>query len=315
MSRETFVPKAFNEEHSRIIEHANELLEDLHAGGFEVTLRSLYYYFVAEDTWFPNTIQSYKRFGGIINDGRLAGLIDWELLKDRVREVETHPSWNSPTSIMESAVDSYQENLWRGQEKRVHLRIEKDAQIGVVKPACQRWRVPYVACRGNTSQSEAYEAGKLFARQRRQGLWPVVIYMGDHDPSGVDMTRDNIERLSMFAGFDVEVHRIALNRDQIDDLNLPSNPAKLTDSRAGVRRDGSVIPGSYVDIHGYESWEMDALRPRYVDNLLEEEIMRHIDMDIWDERKAEEAHNQRILRAVYDRWDEVEEMFGGEDEE
>jgi hypothetical protein len=303
MSREIFVPKKFNAEHQRIIDHAIDLLEDMRAQGFAVTLRSLYYQFVTEECWFPNTIQSYKRFGGIISDARLAGLIDWELLEDRVRTVEKLPSWASPTDIMESAVNQYRENLWAGQDRRVHLRIEKDALIGVIQPVCERWRVPYVACRGNTSQSEAYAAGKLLRAQIDRGLNPLVLYLGDHDPSGIDMTRDNIERLSMFAGEDIEVRRIALNFDQIEEYRLPGNPAKLTDSRAGA----------YIARFGNESWELDALKPSLMESLIEREIKAAIDLDLWGEAKAAEEHNQRILEAILNRWGEVEELFGNQE--
>jgi hypothetical protein len=312
LSRETFIAKRFNAEHERIIVHAIEMLEELHDDGFEVTLRSLYYYFVAEERWFPNTLQSYKRFGDIIGQARLAGLIDWDLIGDNVRVAHQLPHWSDPQNIMESVVAQYREDLWEGQPRRVHVRIEKDAQIGVTKPVCERWRVPLTACRGNTSLTEAYNAGKVFQREFAAGLWPVVIYLGDHDPSGIDMTRDNVDRLSMFARMGVEVRRIALNRDQVDELRLPGNPAKITDSRAGLRKDGSIIPGSYIDLHGFESWEMDALRPRYVDALIENEIKSLLDLDLWAERKAREDHNHSILSAILHRWDDVETLFGGE---
>lgn len=314
MACEVFVPKAFNAEHSRIIAHAIDLLEEARADGFSVTLRSIYYQFVAEECWFKNNLQSYKRFGGIMSEARRAGLIDWSLLEDRARKVEKLAHWSSPQDIMESVVYSYRENLWAGQERRVHLRVEKDTINGVIKPVCERWRVPFLACRGNTSDSEAYAAGKLFAEEIEQGLWPVVIYVGDHDPSGIDMTRDNIERLSMFAGEQIEVRRVALNRDQIDLHRLPGNPAKITDSKAGLRKDGTIRPGSYIDLHGFESWEVEALRPKLLEGVIEAEFMSLIDHDLWAERRAEEEHNQGLLASVLNRWDEVESMFGGEEE-
>jgi hypothetical protein len=315
MACETFIAKRFNAEHETIIERAVEMLEELHRDGYEVTLRSLYYYFIAEERWFPNTIQSYKRFGDIIGCARLAGRIDWDLINDNVRKVEELARWSSPEHIMESVVSAYREDLWDGQEVRVHVRIEKDAQIGVVRPVCERWRVPFLACRGNSSLSEMYRAGKKLEEESWAGLRSVILYLGDHDPSGIDMTRDNNVRLSLFSGSEVEVRRIALNRDQIDELHLPGNPAKLTDSRAGLRKDGSIIPGSYIDLHGYESWEMDALRPRYIDDLIEREIGQFIDMDRWNERKAQEDHNHGILASIKDQWPKVEELFGGDEEE
>jgi hypothetical protein len=311
MACETFAPKRFNAEHQAIIEHAIELLEDAREGGFAITLRSLYYQFIGEERWFANTIQSYKRFGDIISKGRLAGLIDWDLIEDRIRSTERISHWASPQSIMETVVDSYKENLWDGQERRVHLRIEKDSLVGVIEPACKRWRIPYTACRGNTSQSEAYAAGKELRRQIDAGLWPLVLYMGDHDPSGIDMTRDNIDRLSMFAETEIEVRRIALNYDQVLEYRLPGNPAKTTDSKSGYRPDGTFRPGSYCDRFGIESWEMEALKPRTVDQILEREIASVIDHDLWNEKATAEAHNLDILSSVLNRWEEVEQMFGG----
>lgn len=302
--RETFIEKRFNAEHRRIIEHAVELLEDMREQGYAITLRSLYYMFVAEEAWFPNNLQSYKRFGSIINDGRLAGEIDWDLIEDRARKVEKLSTWQSPTDIIRSAAESYRENLWLGQSRRVHVRIEKDALTGMIEPVCNRWRVPYIACRGNTSQSEAYEAGKLFAREIRRGLFPLVLYLGDHDPSGIDMTRDNEERLSMFAGGPIEVRRIALNMDQVEEFGLPGNPAKLTDSKAGA----------YIEKFGHESWELDALKPSTLERLIEDAVREVIDFDIWNEKVAEEERNQTILGRVLTDWDEVEAMFGGDSE-
>lgn len=307
MTCEAFINKVFNAEHQRIIDHAIELLEDMDAQGFKVTLRQLYYMFVGEEVWFANTTQSYKRLGSIINDARLAGLIDWDLIEDRGRNVEKIPAWENPQSIMRAVVDQYQEDLWAGQDRRVHLRIEKDALIGVVGPVCKRWRVPHIACRGYTSQSESYEAGKLLARQLDEGLWPLVIYLGDHDPSGIDMTRDTVDRLRMFAGDDIEVMRIALNYDQVDELRLPANPLKLKGGKLSDSR-GKAYHARF----GNESWELDALKPRYIDRLIEDAVKDVIDFDIWDERKAAEEHNQAILSAVLTRWDDVESLFGGE---
>lgn len=314
MSRETFIPKAFNAEHQRIIEHAVDLLEDMREQGYAVTLRSLYYQFIAEERWFPNTLQSYKRFGGIISDGRLAGEIPWDLIEDRARVAERISFWSDPTHIMDSVVTAYKEDLWIGQERRVHVRIEKDALIGVIDPICKRWRLPYIACRGNTSQSEAYEAGKELAREIDEGLWPLVLYLGDHDPSGIDMTRDNIDRLSLFARADIEVRRIALNRDQVDRWRLPGNPCKLTDSRSGLMSDGSIRPGSYIDLHGRESWELDAIKPRDLEQIISDAVSGVIDHDKWAEREAQEEHNHGILKAIHGRWDEVEDLFGGDGE-
>ena len=56
----------------RLVEIANESCERLAEQGYDLTLRQLYYQFVARD-YIPNTEWSYKNLGSIINDARLAG--------------------------------------------------------------------------------------------------------------------------------------------------------------------------------------------------------------------------------------------------
>lgn len=88
----------------------------------------------------------------------------------------------------------------------------------------------------------------------------IAVSLG-HDPSGIDMTRDIQERLQMF-GADVYVKRVALTMNQIGTYNPPPNPAKITDSRAS----------KYIDEYGNESWELDALEPQVITDLITNEV-------------------------------------------
>ena len=78
-----------------IITKANEIIAEYSAQGFDLTLRQLYYQFVSRDI-IPNTQKSYKNLGSVVNDGRLAGLIDWSAIVDRTRELRTLPHWSEP---------------------------------------------------------------------------------------------------------------------------------------------------------------------------------------------------------------------------
>jgi hypothetical protein len=101
------------------------------------------------------------------------------------------------------------------------------------------------------------------------------------------MTRDHVDKLDMFAQlYDVDVVRIALHMEQIDELNLPPNPAKESDSRfEGYRR-----------LYGDQSWELDALEPQYTDALVTKHIEELIDQEVLaelkerEEREAEEVN-------------------------
>lgn len=297
MPIEQFVERKFQESSLALIEKANEIIEDYQAQGFTLTLRQLYYQFVSRDL-IPNKQSEYKRLGSVINDARLAGLIDWSAIEDRTRNVRTISTWDDPAQIVEAVAEQYKEDLWESQDFRPEVWIEKDALVGVIEPVCRRYRVPHFACRGYSSQSEQYAAGKRFEEVAMKGQTPVVLHLGDHDPSGIDMTRDNADRLSMFARENVDVRRLALNMDQIRRYRPPPNPAKESDSRAE----------GYIAKFGGKSWELDALDPTVIDALIEAEIRSLIDEARWDEAKAREDARRSTLKFASENWGKIEKM-------
>lgn len=254
----------FSRDNLAIVEQANELLADYAEDGLAVTLRQLYYRFVAMDL-IPNSKQSYNKFGDVIAYARLAGLIDWEAIEDRARNLIAHDHWDHPRDIIKTAAKAFHVDVWQDQPLRCEVWVEKQALEGVVGLACSPLDVPYFACKGYTSQSEMWRASERFRRyleERGQGMF--LIHLGDHDPSGIDMTRDIQDRLSKTfkLGKLVHVQRIALNMDQIRRYRPPPNPAKTTDSRSG----------DYIEKYGESSWELDALEPRTLVELIQRSI-------------------------------------------
>jgi len=159
---------------------------------------------------------------------------------------------------------------------------------------------PHFACRGNNSESLQYQAGKRFEEYLDEGLTPIVLHLGDHDPNGIDMTRDNRDRLAMFARQDIEVRRLALNMDQVERYRPPPNFAKETDSRyaAYVRQFGTT-----------ECWELDALAPTVIAGLVHAEVEALIDHDAWNAAKAEEEQHRAALANASANWAEVEKFL------
>lgn len=142
-----------------LVEQANAIIGEYRAQGFDLTLRQLYYQFVARDL-LANRLQEYKRLGDVINDGRLAGLIDWDAIVDRTRFVRSLAHWNDPADIVNGAAQQFRVDLWATQPNRVEVWIEKDALVGVIEGVCQELDVPFFSCRGYTSQSEMWAAAQ-----------------------------------------------------------------------------------------------------------------------------------------------------------
>ncbi|MGP3914375.1 hypothetical protein [Nonomuraea sp. 10N515B] len=299
MPRIEYVPKAFRRSSLDIIERANAICAEYARQGFDLTLRQLYYQFVARD-WIANKQTEYDRLGAIINDARLAGLLDWNYIVDRTRNLRGLSHWDSPDEIIQGSAYSYRTERWANQHTRVEVWIEKDALVGVIAGVCQRYDVDYFSCRGYTSQSEMWGAAQRLLRYEKAGQDTVIVHLGDHDPSGVDMTRDIDDRLELF-GASTNVVRIALNMDQVEEHQPPPNPAKLTDSRAS----------GYIAQHGRSSWELDALDPATLARLIEEEIEAWRDEAQWERDTAVMERERALLTAVSERWAEVAEFVDG----
>ena len=284
MPKICYKERRFSQEWLDIIEKANEIIAEFVRAGYTLTLRQLYYQFVALDI-IPNTMQSYKRLGVIINDARLAGYIDWNSIEDRTRFIRTHSAWEGPSDILNTCARSFAVDKWEGQDYMPEVWIEKDALIGVIEGVCTELNIPYFSCRGSVSQSEMWGAARRLDNYAADGRHPVVIHLGDHDPSGIDMTRDNIDRLDMFTHYPVEVRRIALNMNQVRAYNPPPNPAKVTDSRYK----------KYVAQFGKDSWELDALKPDVIADLIRSTVLEYRDEDLWAERvQVEQAGRDRL---------------------
>lgn len=271
----------------------NSIVEEYKSQGFDLTLRQVYYQLVARG-YIPNNERSYKNLGNVLNDGRLAGLIDWNSIVDRTRNLRQNPHWKSPKSILESATLQFAIDQWKDQPFHVEVWVEKDALVGVVGNACRDLDVPYFSCRGYVSQSEMWTAARRLMGYSSDFKANVILHLGDHDPSGIDMSRDIKDRLSMF-GANVEVLRIALTMEQIQTYNPPPNPAKLTDARAS----------SYISMYGDESWELDALEPSVITDLINSHVRQFRDQDMWLRRWQEQQSLKRELIDIHDYYEDA----------
>lgn len=296
--KELFIEQPFRQKTLERIAQANAIIDEYQADGMVLTLRQLYYQFVARGL-LENKQRNYDSLGDTISKARLGGLIDWDAIEDRTRFLRGRNNSFSPSSALTSLSRRYSVDMWANQETRIEVWIEKDALLGVVEGVCRDNDVDYFACRGYVSQSTLYEAGKRMAEYRDRGFETLIIHLGDHDPSGIDMTRDNHERLTLFADDYTEVRRIALNMDQVEEYNPPPNPAKMSDSRAA----------DYVAMYGDSSWELDALDPRAMRELIQDTIDEYKDLDKWQIREDLLAHDRETLSkaiAGVREWQQVE---------
>lgn len=293
---ETFIEKKIRGAKSELIATANTIIQAYQEQNLQLTLRQLYYQFVARG-FLANQQRNYKLLGEAVNDGRLCGLIDWNAIVDHTRNVHRNSHWSNPSNAVNAVAAQYQRDKWATQPRRVEIWIEKEALLGVFEGVCAANDCAYFCCRGYTGQSAMYEAAKRHEDYEHQDQQIKILHFGDHDPSGIDMTRDIQERLVLLSNHsDIEVIRVALNMDQIEEFDPPPNPAKLTDTRAD----------KYVAKFGNESWELDALEPGVLQDLVQDHIDQHREHALWDKAVKQEQAERKLLKKTSEHWSEVE---------
>lgn len=299
-----YEPKDFSPEKMDLIAKANLIIQEYNKQGFNLTLRQLYYQFVSRnllpDSWankagILNRPESYTKLGDLISDARMAGLVDWYAIVDRSRASYSNQHWQRPSQVIEAALNTYAIDKWSNQPHYVEVWVEKEALEDVLARACGPLDVRYFACKGYTSQSAMWEASQRLVRKMDDGKQVHIIHLGDHDPSGIDMSRDIFARLSTFTYSRVHVQRIALNMPQIERYNPPPNPAKTTDSRYAA----------YSEKFGEESWELDALEPTVLVDLINRAVLQYRDEKLWEEACSQETKGRSTIQYILQYFPDV----------
>lgn len=298
MAKQSFISHNFTSSSRALLFITDGIMVEYAKQGYRLTLRQLYYQMIARDlfpeewrdhqTGTKNNIRNYKRFGDLVNNGRLSGHLDWDYIEDRARETVFPSYWNSPSDIVRACAQQFRFDKWEDQPYHIEVMAEKDAVTGILAPVCSDLQVRFTANRGYASSSLFYEISQRLLKKIDEGKEVVILYLGDHDPSGIDMTRDILERMAMFTDTEVEVRRLALNMDQVRQWNPPENPAKETDSRFSA----------YLEQYGDKSWELDAIEPRTLADIVRMEIYTMRNLDLWEIAQNREDEARDRLREI-----------------
>ena len=291
--REQFIEKKFSKKSVARLALVNQILDQYRGQGYDLSLRQLYYQLVARD-YIENSQKSYKRLGSLVNDARLAGLVDWSMIADRGRTTASNSHWENPGEIIHSAAQSFRRDKWENQPCHVEVMVEKDALSGVLWPVCSDLDIRFTANKGYPSASILYSMSKRLITMDRLRKKIFIIHLGDHDPSGIDMTRDLMDRLDLLSNVPFQLARLALNMDQVEQYDPPENPAKVTDSRYQA----------YMVEFGESSWELDALEPAVLESLVREFVEGKIDQERWAEALGIENAMKAELKEFADQYED-----------
>lgn len=278
-----YIQKRFYKKTEKLIDDINGIIDEYK--GLRLSVRQTFYQLVSRGI-IPNKQEEYNKISELLGKARMAGLVDWDAIEDRTRYVREIQHWDNPQQIIRAAANSYAIDTRATQPCYIEAWIEKDALIGILEDTCSMLDVACFSCRGNPSITAIHDA----AERCRNKSNPIILYAGDHDPSGLQIPRTIAERFEDF-GVDVDIRRIGLTLEQIRQLNVPPNTAKETDPNytAYVRDTGLT-----------QSWELDALPPNELAGLFENaihELTDFAELERMQEReKRDKTYFSEILR-------------------
>jgi hypothetical protein len=224
----------------------------------------------------------------LLKEAREEGAIPWEWIVDETRSAERVATWEDPEAYSRSVAKGYRRDFWNHQPVRVEVWSEKGTVRGVLQPVLSEYQVTFRALHGFNSATQVWDIAQDY-----DGRELIAIYVGDYDPSGMNMSEHDLpKRLQEYDGDHVEVRRIALTPEQT--RGLPSFPA--------AEKEKDTRYKWFVANYGDTCWELDAMDPRNLRDCVEAAIKEVVEPEAWARCAAMNKEEEASIRFVMERW-------------
>lgn len=253
------------------------------AANHPMTVRQVYYQLVSRQVIENNRCQ-YQAVSNLLVDARKDGVVPWHWIEDRLRRPREVDMWDDLADFAETARRAYRRDVWQTQPYYVEVWLEKDALSGIFEDALGQYGVTLNVGRGYDGWDSIHNAAERYLNQGDV----TVLYFGDFDPSGVDMTRSLRDRLAEL-GAEPDIVRCALTLDDVTRYKLPPDFTKTTDTRSAafVKKYGDIA----VEL---DALPVDVLRARLID-----EVEARLDLEALAEtREVERMERARLVELL-----------------
>jgi hypothetical protein len=249
-----------------------------------VTVRQIFYHLVSKEI-LSNMENEYQKLDKILVRARKAGFIPFEWITDRSRNPLIVPVYDSISDYLQQRIQYYYKDTWKNQPYLVIILLEKEALSEIVWRVASYYNVPVFPTKGYPSWSILYEDLRKYV-DKYPDKPLVMLTLGDYDPSGFDISRDYEEKLEFLGMSPDIVERVALTRDQVVKYQLPPLPMKSKDPRAE----------RFKQEHGENVVELDALKPSLLRQIVNEAILKYINMEALKKDLETEVKEKETLQ-------------------
>jgi hypothetical protein len=242
---------------------------------------------------YRNDEASYAKLGKLLVSARYLGHVPLTALDDptRISQEYQFGTWDSPAQFIRDEtygfLSGYQRHRLEGQRHHVELLIEKNTLLNIVKPVADKFMLPYNVNRGYGNPSLWR---KMETRWHKRGDKRfILLTISDHDPEGFDLIDDATRSLRDLHYVPVEVVRVGLTMQQIEQQGAPPSFAKETSTRFEqyVQRTGSE-----------ECWEVEAIDPEFLQSELHEAVLSVLDVEQLNAVQQRQAIEQAQVAAI-----------------
>jgi hypothetical protein len=229
-----------------------------------------------------------QRVYRLLKEAREQDIIPWECIVDETRAIERISTWSNPAEYARCVAQSYRRDFWDQQPHRVQVWSEKGTVRGLLRPVLDDYAVGFNPVHGFTTATSAHDTA-----EDDDGRPPIILYVGDYDPSGMNMSEHDLPtRFAKYQGDHIKLKRTALTLKQT--TRLPSFPA--TDKKDDTRYKW------FVKNYGKRCWELDAMDPNALRKCVEREIKKLIEPVAWRRCEIVNEAEQESLKTVITKW-------------
>lgn len=214
------------------------------------------------------------------------------------------------SSAIYRAYERIIDKIWEGKKITILYFGDHDPSgLDMVRDI--RDRLKYFISRGDKSMKAGYGGVESIWKQARAwysetgsvllqdyGLSERIIAKINHPDKSLNVVEKKELQAALICAFldnsgVFEVRPIGLTIEQVQQYDLPPNPTKITDSRAE----------GYISKFGKTCWEVDALDPETLTELVESNIEGIIDMDLYYENIERENSDMKKLKNIIENLD------------
>jgi hypothetical protein len=241
---------------------------------------------------YRNDQKSYKALTELLTRARLFELIPMAAIHDPTRPVTTWDVFQSPGPFIRRELEKFLTGYWRNLQttQPFHLEIlgEKNTVASIIRPVAMDYTIPFTLGRGYSSLPPRYEMAQRFLRSGKDRL--LLLVMADQDPEGDDIGRSFARSMrDDFKIREIEFIKVALTAAQVVELQLPPGP---------TAKEGSSRRKRFVKEHGENVYELEAVEPDELQDILRDTIENVLDMDLFRAEQEKEQQDSAYLSGI-----------------